>query len=179
MRMDHEKERPKRKPTRLKHFDYSANGLYFITICTENRKSILSTIPVVGEGSPLPQLSRYGKIVDEWIHKLPDNYPGISIDHYVIMPNHIHLLLSVIRDDGRGDPSPTIDSAVGWLKYHATSDINKVRGTSREKIFQRSFYDHIVRNYEDYCEIHNYIHQNPVRWKQDKLYSKEYEENIL
>ncbi len=172
-------ELPQRKPTRLKNFDYSTSGTYFITICTQNRKNLLSTISAVGEGSPLPQLSHYGKIVDEWIRKLPDQYREISVDHYVIMPNHIHLLLTVTKDDGRGDPSPTVDAAVGWLKYHATIEINKARRTSGEKIFQRSFYDHIVRDYNDYCEIHNYIHENPIRWQHDKLYLKESTEDTV
>ena len=168
--MDQEKVLPKRKPTRLKNFDYSANGAYFITICTQNRKSILSTI--VGEGSPLPKLSCYGKIVDDCIQKLSDKYPEITVNRYVIMPNHIHLLLFVFKDDGRGDPSPTVDAAMGWLKYQATKEINKTRNTVGEKVFQRSFYDHIIRNDDDYCEIHNYIYENPARWQYDKLYTE-------
>ncbi len=166
-----EKELPQRKPTRLKNFDYSKNGAYFVTICTENRKNILSMI--VGEGSPLPKLSRYGKGVDAWIHELPNKYPEMSVDCYVIMPNHIHLLLTVIKDGGRGNPSPTVDAAMGWLKYQATKEINKMRSTTGEKVFQRSFYDHIVRNYDDYCEIYKYIHENPMRWRFDKLYTEE------
>ena len=71
---------------------------------------------------------------------------------------------------GGGDPSPTVDTAMGWLKYQITKEINKVRNTKGEKIFQRSFHDHIVRNYDDYCEIRKYIHDNPIRWKYDKLY---------
>ena len=67
IKMDKEKELPKRKPTRLQNFDYNSEGAYFITICTEKRKNILSTISTVGEGSPLPQLSLHGKIVDKWI----------------------------------------------------------------------------------------------------------------
>ena len=170
--MDQEKVLPKRKPTRLKNFDYSANGAYFITICTEKRKNILSAI--VGEGSPLPKLSRYGKIVDAWIQKMPDKYPEISVNCYVIMPNHIHLLLFVFKDgDGRGDPSPTVSSAMGWLKYQATKEINKTRNAVGEKVFQRSFYDHVIRNDDDYCEIHNYIYENPARWQYDKLYTEE------
>ncbi len=171
--MDKEKELSERKPTRLKNFDYSSNGAYFITICTQNRKNILSTITLVGEGSPLPQLSPYGKIVDNWIQKLPNKYQEISVDSYVIMPNHIHILLSITKDDGRGDPSPTVDTVMGWLKYQSTKDINKMRNTMGVKIFQRSFYDHIVRNYDDYCEIHKYIYENPMRWYYDELYSEE------
>ena len=168
--MDKEKELPQRKPTRLKNFDYSTNGAYFLTICTQKRKNILSTI--VGEGSPLPKLSPYGKIVDFWIRELPKKYPEISVDCYVIMPNHIHLLLSIFRDDGRGDPSPTVDAAMGWLKYQATKEINKLHSTG-EKIFQRSFYDHIVRNYDDYCEIQKYILENPIQWHLDRLFAEE------
>ena len=89
------------------------------------------------------------------------------------MPNHIHLLLSVAKDDGRGDPSPTILEAIGWLKYQATKEINQIRNSSGEKVFQRSFYDHIIRNLDDYQEIHNYICENPAKWQYDKLYTDE------
>ena len=166
-----EKPLPKRKSPRLKSFDYSTTGAYFITICTQNRKNILSTI--VGEGSPLPKLSHYGEIANLWIQKLPEKYHEISVDCYVIMPNHIHLLLSVMKDDGRGDPSPTVDTAMGWLKYQITKEINKLRGTPGEKLLQRSFFDHIIRNQDDYYEIYKYIYENPLRWKLDKFYAEE------
>ena len=171
--MDNKKTLPERKPTRLKYFDYSLNGAYFVTICTQGRKNILSAIGAVGEGSPLPKLSRYGEIVDNWIQELPKRYKEISVDCYVIMPNHIHLLLSLTRDDGRGDPSPTVAEMIGWLKYQATKDINLLLGTKGERVFQRSFYDHIVRNYDDYCETYKYIYENPIKWHLDKLYLEE------
>ena len=170
IKMDKEKKSPKRKPTRLKNFDYSATGAYFITICTQNRKNILSTI--VGEGSPLPRLSPCGEIVDRWIQKIPEKYPEASADYYVIMPNHIHILLSIIKDDGRGNPSPTADTIVGWLKFQATKEINVLQGSTNNKIFQRSFFDHIVRNRDDYNEICKYIYENPMRWYYDKLYAE-------
>lgn len=165
---------PKRKSTRLKDFDYSTAGAYFITICTENRKPILSDIiNPVGEGSPLPQLSPYGNVVDKWILEVPNKYPQISVDYYVIMPNHIHLLLSLGNDDGRGDPSPTPDTIMGWLKYQATKDINKLRNSMGEKIFQRSFHDHVIRDREDYEKYAKYICENPINWYFDELYSEE------
>jgi len=165
------KELPNRKVIRLKNFDYSRRGAYFITICTKDRRNILST--VVGEGSPLPRLSCYGKIVDVWIQKISEKYREIFVDSYIIMPNHIHLLLSVSNDGGRGDPSPTVNAAMGWLKYQVTKELNKMRGTAGEKIFQRSFFDQIVRNRDDYNEIYKYISENPIRWKCDKFYSEE------
>ena len=89
------------------------------------------------------------------------------------MPNHIHLLLSVMKDDGRGNPSPTVDTAMGWLKYQITKEINKLRGTPGEKLLQRSFFDHIIRNQDDYYEIYKYIYENPMRWKLDRFYTEE------
>lgn len=165
------RELPERKPIRLKNFDYSSNSAYFITICAQNRKNILSAI--VGEGFPLPQLSCCGEIVDKWIQRIPEKYPEISVHRYVIMPNHIHLLLSMSKDDGRGDPSPTVDAAMGWLKYQATKEINIARNTVGEKVFQRSFYDHVVRNYDDYLEINKYIYNNPRHWYLDELYTED------
>ncbi len=169
--MENKKDLPKRKNPRLKGYDYSTTGAYFLTICTKNRQNILSTI--VGEGSPLPKLSSYGKIVDGWIQKISEKYPGTSVDGYVIMPNHIHILLSIVKDDGRGNPSPTADTVIGWLKYQVTKEINQLRGSVGDKIFQRSFFDHIVRNRDDYYEISKYIYENPIRWYYDKLYSEE------
>lgn len=160
-----------RKSPRLKEFDYSKDGAYFLTICVQNRKNILSSI--VGEGSPLPKLSKYGAVVDALINKIPEKYDGISVVSYVIMPNHIHLLLLSLKESGRGDPSPTVDAAMGWLKYHATKEINALRGTTGCKVFQRSFHDHIVRNRDDYEEICRYIYENPIRWQFDKFYSEE------
>ena len=168
---ENKKDFPKRKDPRLAGFDYSKAGAYFLTICTQNRKNVLGAI--VGEGSPLPRLSLYGTIVDRWIQKIPEKYPVVSVDRYVIMPNHIHILLSITNDDGRGNPSPTIDTVIGWLKYQATKEINILRGSTDDKIFQRSFFDHIIRNREDYYEICKYIYENPARWYYDKLYSEE------
>ena len=96
----------------------------------------------------------------------------MTVGNYVIMPNHIHLLLTIANNDRRGDPSSTVVSAIGWMKYQITKDINVMRNTTGENVFQRSFYDHVIRNHEDYCEIAEYIQGNPFRWESDKLYTK-------
>ena len=155
---------PKRKPTRLKEFDYSSEGAYFITICTHNRKKILSDI--VGEGSPLPQLTPSGQIVENLILKINQKYPCVKPDKYVIMPNHIHIILQ-IENGGRGNPSPTISNIIGWLKYSATKQINQMQKSPETNIFQRSFHDHIIRNENDYLKIWNYIDSNPAKWESD------------
>lgn len=169
--MDNEKELPKRKPTRLGGFDYNKNGAYFITICTQNRKNILSKI--VEEGSSLPRLSPYGVIVNKWIQYIPEKYSNVFVDCYVIMPNHIHILLSIVNDGGRENPSPTAYAVIGWLKYQATKEINELRNNTRDKIFQRSFFDHIVRNRDDYNKISKYIYENPMIWQYDCFYTEE------
>ncbi|MBE6732392.1 MAG: hypothetical protein E7561_00125 [Ruminococcaceae bacterium] len=160
-------ELPIRKPTRLKNFDYSQNGYYFVTICTHNRKNILSDI--VGEGFPLPQLSPQGKIAEKYILNINKKYPHIQTEKFVIMPNHIHIIFS-INNNGRGDPSPTIANVVGWLKYNITKQINMVYNNIGNKIFQRSFHDHIIRGENDYLKIWNYIDTNPQKWNEDCFY---------
>ena len=159
-----EAELPKRKPIRLENFHYSAGYAYFITICTENRAKILSEI--VGEGFSLPQLTAFGEIVNKNILHIPQKYENASVKSYVIMPNHIHLIISIV-DDGREDPSPTINSIIGWLKYQSTKEYCP---NSKSKLFQRSFYDHVIRGREDYEEISRYIYENPENWEKDELY---------
>lgn len=94
---------PGRKPNRLKGYDYSTAGAYFVTICTEGRRKTLCEI--VGGGLPVPKEA--GLIAEKFVQKIPDRYPTVHVDHSVIMPNHIHLLLSITEANGTGDPSPT------------------------------------------------------------------------
>ncbi len=158
---------PNRKPTRLKGYDYSIGGYYFITICSKDKAKIFGSI--VGEGFPLPKLTPQGEIVEKTILSVNEKYPHIVPEKYVIMPNHIHIIFSV-NNDGRGNPSPTIANVVGWLKYNATKQINLIGGNIGNKIFQRSFYDHIIRGELDYMKIWEYIDNNPAKWKEDELY---------
>ncbi len=161
---------PKRKSARLNDYDYSSDGAYFITICTHKRKNILSYI-IVGEGSPLPKLTYKGKIAEKILLSLNQKYSTIKIDKYVIMPNHIHIILTVFND-GRGNPSPTITNVIGWLKYNITKQINQVDRKVGNKIFQRSFHDHIIQDERDYLKIWNYIDTNPQKWNNDCFHTE-------
>ncbi len=87
------------------------------------------------------------------------------------MPNHIHLLITVF-DEGRADPSPTITSFIGWLKYQATREIYRTTDETKQKTFQRSFHDHIIRNKKDYEEISKYIYENPMNWETDCFFQE-------
>ena len=102
-------ERPRRKPNRLHGYDYSTAGTYFITICTQNRECSLSQIigmnDNVGDGFPVPQLTEAGIISDKYIKSIHDKFSSVTVENYVIMPNHIHMILYL--KNGTGDPSPT------------------------------------------------------------------------
>lgn len=160
---------PERKPNRLKEYDYSSNGAYFVTICTQDRKELLSRI--VGDGLSVPQLTQEGQIVNRYIDEISARYVGVRVDKYVIMPNHIHLLISIQNQNGTDDPSPTIGTIIGWFKYNVTKEINGCRNCI-DKIFQRSFHDHIIRNEQDYKEIWEYIDMNPLKWEEDCFYCR-------
>lgn len=159
---------PKRKPNRLPSFDYSSNGAYFVTLCTEHRKNTLSSI--VGDGSPVPK--PLGRMAAAFAEEIPHKFPCARVDKYVIMPNHIHLLIFLEQDTGTGNPSPTgLGNIIGWFKYMVTKTANQTNGTPGTRIFQRSFHDHVIRGDQDYLKIWNYIDGNPSKWKEDCFYT--------
>ncbi len=157
---------PKRKPTRLKNYDYSQNGAYFITICTHNKKCILSNI--VGEGLcalPSIQLTPIGETVDKAIKYIDQNYQNVFVDKYVIMPNHIHLIVK-IETGGHGDPPLQAYDIIGNFKSFTTHEY-------KNTLWQRSFHDHIIRGDDDYLKILEYIDLNPQKWKEDCFYTEQ------
>ena len=169
-----ENQLPKRKPTRYPKYDYSQNGAYFVTICTQDRRKILCDI--VGGGAldaPKVTLTNIGEIVQKHIVN-GNRIADISVDNYVIMPDHIHLILSINQSMNIGTsraPSPTnalIPHFVSTFKRFCHRDIGKT-------IFQRSYHDHVVRGEQDYLKIWNYIDTNPARWEKDCFYP--YKEN--
>ncbi len=165
-------ELPKRKPTRLKNYDYNSEGAYFITICAHNRKRLFcSAVGSIHESTEI-KLNRNGLIVDEYIKKLETRF-DLKINKYVVMPNHIHLLIVVERSirESTLQKRALISKAIGYLKMNASRDIHK-NGYSDE-IFQRSFHDHIIRDERDYLKIWNYIDTNPQKWKEDCFYIEE------
>ena len=160
---------PQRKPNRLPAFDYSSNRAYFVTICTQDRKNTLCRI--VGDGLPVPK--PYGTIVASMIPAICDKFPQVHIDHFVVMPNHIHLLLFIDHSAAPHLPSPTLGSVIGWYKYQTTKQINQSFGAQGTKVFQRSYHDHVIRDDRDYLKIWNYIDTNPLRWIKDCFYSED------
>ncbi len=177
--MEMENELPKRKELRLKQYDYSSKGAYFVTICTKDRKRILSDIvKPVGVGAhddPQIQLTRNGKIVERYLLS-SENISGVKIDRYVIMPDHIHVIILLVPEEysnqrrgSSGAPTPT-----GEMLPHVVSAFkrlcNKEIGVN---IFQRGYIEHIIRNREDYEARVKYIYENPERWCFDQLHANE------
>ena len=161
---------PKRKHPRLDHYDYSTAGAYFITICTQSRRCLLSRIVGRGLAPAEIQYTTYGQIAQEQLLLLEQRYPSLKIDQYVIMPNHIHAIL--LLEEMAGDSQhPTIMDIVCAYKSLTTRQCKKVQPI--DKLFQTSFYEHVIRGREDYNEIAEYISNNPKQWELDKLYSKE------
>lgn len=158
-------EHPQRKPNRLKKYDYSMPGAYFITICTKDRTNLFWEN--AGASIARPEdvvLSVYGNIAQEAIQNIPLYYPAVAVDHFVIMPNHIHLLLRIVPDvDGRAMLAPTISTVVQQMKGYITKRIGY-------SIWQKLFHDHVIRGDADYQRIWNYIEGNPMRWKDDCFY---------
>ena len=175
--MDKEKELPQRKRLRLKNFDYSTPGAYFVTVCTHNRKCMLSRVVGAIHESPEIQLTEYGKIVDRLINTIPRQSLA-TIDRYVIMPNHIHLVIMITDSDElraiRESPlrgRSVISKIIGYIKMNASKEIHNRYGN--EMVWQRGFHDHIIRNRNDYEKISKYIYENPIIWQYDCFYTEE------
>ena len=192
--MDKEKELPQRKHPRLDNYDYSSAGAYFVTICTQNRRCVLSrivgrglataeaggmeytTFGNVGRGLAPAEASgieytSFGKIAEQQLLSLEDRYAYLSVDQYVIMPNHIHVVLILESEAAGASPRPTITDIVCAYKALTTRECKK--NGFDGKLFQTSFYEHIIRGREDYEEIAKYIYENPIRWYYDELYAEE------
>jgi REP element-mobilizing transposase RayT len=211
IKMDQGKELPKRKSTRLKNYDYSSTGVYFVTICIRDRKQILSKIvktvrlvtgetgifavgeglappariaadQVVGEGLAFPaqiaadqvveerlaspeysvRLKPCGEVVRAQLQQIENRFPSVSVKDYVIMPDHIHMILHLRKNAGGASPSPTLDDVICAFKSLTSRDCKRRYGI--ERMFQRSSAEHIIRDREDYETRRKYIYENPKRW---------------
>jgi len=165
-----------RKNNRLIDFDYSAAGAYFVTICAKDHKSIFGRI-VVGDaalGVPHVQLSLYGEIVNDFINRIPIANPNVNVPHYIIMPNHIHLILEIVDAD-KGTPRAASPTTTTIPKI-----VNALKGLSTKKagipLWQRNYHDHIIRNQPAYDRIAQYIINNPITWQKDCYFNSNTEE---
>ena len=147
---------PVRKKNRLPGYDYSRCGTYFITICTHDHKNRFWT------NLQTPELSHAGMLVETAIMQIPQFYPNVILDHYVVMPNHVHILMTLTE----GDDRKKLETIVGQMKRWVTKRIGK-------PVWQKGFHDHIIRDDEDYAIKWEYTDTNPLRWQLDREYYQE------
>ncbi|PVD52769.1 hypothetical protein DC498_07510 [Terrimonas sp.] len=186
-----------RRSIRLKGYDYSKAGLYFITICCQHKICRFGEII-----NKKMVLNEFGQIAyNEWI-KLPERFPNFELDVFQIMPNHMHGIIALvgaplagapdkntdvctnvpINDDGNdtvvgagASPAPTtVGNIIGAYKSLAANgclDIDKSKNETMGKLWQRNYYEHIIRDEKSYQNISNYIINNPAKWAEDKFYA--------
>ena len=148
------KNLPIRKNLRLNNYDYSQENMYFITICVKDRLELLGKI----DNNKNIKLTKEGKIVKQEISRIEEIYKNIIIDEYIIMPNHLHMLLLINYNNGI-----CISKTIKHLKTNISKEIKK-------SIFQKSFYEHIIRNENEYLKIKDYIKNNIINWSKDKYF---------
>ncbi len=166
-----------RRSIRLKGYDYSQPGAYFITICTHQRECLFGDIV---DGKMI--LNENGRIVSaEWI-KTAEIRNEIELDQWVVMPNHFHGIMVINgmgNDIGRGNrlvaptngPQPrSIGAVMAGFKSSVTKQINEMCRTPGEKVWQRNYWEHIIRNDVEFKRIQQYIQNNPQKWDSDKMY---------
>ena len=168
--MTYDPQRHHRRSIRLKGYDYSRPGAYYVTICAQNRECLFGGI-VDGR----TQLFDPGKILVKWWDAIPNHFPNVKLDEYVVMPNHMHGIIFIVEEMsnvGRGEMTsplpkhrhkPTLGQIMGYLQYQCTKEINQLFGTPGAKVLHRNYYEHIVQNENELNRIRRYIIENPMK----------------
>jgi len=172
--MGYDPERHRRRSIRLKDWDYAQPGAYFVTIVAYGRELLFGQ--VVGDEI---RLSAFGEIVrDEWLASA-DIRREIRLDEFVVMPNHLHGIVWIVADDDivgatgrsplppRGPTPRSLGAFIAGYKSAVTKRINEMRGTPGNPVWQRNYYEHIIRNERELDTIRHYIRDNPARWAED------------
>ena len=146
-----------RRRLRLPKFDYGQAGSYVVTICTHDRRCVLGEI-VAEEIS----LSRSGEIVRALWQSLPHRHDGVSLDEFVVMPNHVHGIVEIAESDA------SLPSIVGAFKSLSTKAINAANTTPGDRLWQRSYHEHVIRDESTRDRIREYIQNNPLKWHLDR-----------
>ena len=141
----------RRKTNRMQTYDYASNGIYFLTLCARDRLCLFAN-------SQTMAISEIGKIVKDALCQIDIIYTGVHIEKYVIMPNHVHILISLHCSNA------TVSTIVSQYKRYVTL-------RAGESVWQKSFYDHVVRSEADYQHIWEYMENNPAKWIEDRYYT--------
>ncbi len=163
-----------RRSVRLRGYDYSRPGAYFVTVCSYGKQAIYGEI--LGNDVCLSDL---GEIVNSSWLRIPKHFPSVKLDEFVIMPDHIHAVLMLTepanavvgagsprpdqKTKGRGDRAPTLGQVIAYFKYVSTKAINKLKNSPGAPVWQRNYYEHIIRNESELSEIREYVTCNPLK----------------
>ncbi|MCE1245862.1 MAG: transposase [Firmicutes bacterium] len=166
----------KRKNVRLKGYNYASYGSYFVTICCHNKQCLFGRIPKEKDPGKRPQviLNDAGNMIGKWFKLIENKFKNIICDSYITMPNHIHFV--IFNHNENPDTTHTsLENIVGWFKTMTTNEyISSVKNNNwpafNKHLWQRSFFEHIIRNDEELFQIREYILNNPIKWSSDKLY---------
>jgi len=164
----------KRKSIRLKEYDYSSPGKYFVTICTHDHKCIFGEVM-----DDTIRLSSAGNIVKKYWTEIPRHYTDVVLDTFIIMPNHMHGIIILTEPVGAIHESPLpktmrqrrkmkLSKIIGRFKMTSAKEINIFQRTHGMHVWQRNYYDHIIRNEKELNNIRDYIINNPLKWASDK-----------
>lgn len=176
-----------RKPNRLRNYDYSQNGMYFITICTKDRFECFGKIK---NGKMV--LNELGKIAEKCYLKIPNHFPDVFLDEFIVMPNHIHAIIEInvgnaemrsgtdkntddkinrnahVRSLQYDRTKMLLSKTIHGFKASATKEINRMKNYNIDFKWQKSFFDHIIRNEISLNKIREYIQTNPQMWERDR-----------
>ncbi len=167
----------KRRSIRLKGYDYSQAGAYFVTICTKDRECLFGDI-TNGE----MQLNIMGTVVQQYWNKIPRHFPNTAIDEFIVMPNHVHGIICIetnfvgaihelpLHEYKRQRRKMLLPKIIGWFKMQSAKQINQIRNTRSNPVWQRNYYEHIIRNEQELNTIRKYILTNPLKWELDEYY---------
>jgi REP element-mobilizing transposase RayT len=179
----YDRERHHRRSIRLTGFDYSAPGSYHITICTHARECLFGEIT-----NGLMQANAHGEVALTCWHSIPSHFPNVRLDAFVVMPNHIHGIIvidgivaetrdveathaSPLPNVPRGPQQASIGAIVGSYKSAVTRRVNAMRGTPGWPVWQRNYYEHVIRDEDEFYRIVAYIEENPRRWADDEYHA--------
>ena len=156
----------RRKSMRLPSYDYTRSGAYFITVCTNNREHLFGEIC-----NDKVILNRAGQMIERWYDELFVKFPNIYCQEMVIMPNHIHMIIVMENSDKH----LSIGTVVQWFKTMTTNEYIKGVHSNlfepfHKRLWQRNYYEHVIRNEKSFLNIQEYIVNNPITWEDDMLY---------
>ena len=158
-------EQRERKQNRLTNYDYGLPGSYFVTLCTNHPLTLFEMEPIVGNSPRAVSRPPQNLVIHKGIRQVQAHFTNIHIDKYVIMPDHLHIIVTILeRHEGH-----SLQDVMHYFKTMTTTDY--IRGVKSgmlqpfdKKLWQKSYYDHVIRNQQDYDETWQYIENNPTRW---------------